>query len=97
MAVFDYYDGVADFHQFDYYSYKKGLVDEWAVWYGGVYKMEYDHNGRLKKARNYDGDVLLYTIHFFIKMIRWLKRYGIAAIQKRWRILFIIPITGRAR
>jgi hypothetical protein len=67
VTLFDYYDGIADVHQYDTYSYKSGRVDEWAVWYGGVFKMEYDHRGKLKKSRNYVDDALVYTIHFFYK------------------------------
>lgn len=67
LTSFDYYDGIADQHQIDYYSYNRGLVDEWAVWYGWVYKMEYDAMGRLKKSKVFEGAVLLYTIHFFYK------------------------------
>jgi hypothetical protein len=64
LTSFDYYDGIADNHQIDYYTYKDGLVDEWRVWYGLVYKIEYHSDGKLKTARGYEGDDLVYTIQF---------------------------------
>jgi len=67
VTLFDFYDGIADVHQYDTYSYKNGRVDEWAVWYGGVYKMEYDHRGKLKKSRYYLDDALVYTIYLLYK------------------------------
>lgn len=46
----------------------KGLCDEWYIAsYGAVLKQEYDATGQLKKSRWYDGDALIYTIHFFYK------------------------------
>jgi hypothetical protein len=48
----------------DHYSYKDGLVDEWATWYGSTYKLEYDENNRLTRARAFDGDVQFASIDF---------------------------------
>lgn len=67
ITLFDFYDGIADVHQYDTYTYKNGLVDEWAVWYGGVYKMEYDHRGKLKISRYYVDNALVYTIYLIYK------------------------------
>jgi hypothetical protein len=64
VTSFDYYVGLAGDHQVDHYSYKDGLVDEWATWYGSTYKLEYDENNRLTRARAFDGDVQFASIDF---------------------------------
>lgn len=65
LTVFDFYDGVADYHQIDYFSYKNGLVDEWLTFYGSLFKMQYDRRGKLKISEVYNSGALAYTIHFF--------------------------------
>ncbi len=65
VTLFDYYNRLSDQHQFDHYTYRNGLVDEWKTWYGIDYKMEYDAEGTLEIARGYDGTDLVYKIHFF--------------------------------
>ncbi len=64
MTVYDYYDGIGDYHSIDYFSYKNGLVDEWLTFYGSLFKMEYDSKRKLTISRVYDGETLSYTIHF---------------------------------
>ncbi len=66
MTFYDYYNSLVDFHQTEHVTYKNGLVDEWLVSYGMNFKMEYE-NKKLKTSRAYDGETLLYTIHFIYK------------------------------
>jgi hypothetical protein len=82
VTSFDYYVGVADEHQVDYYTYKSGLVDEWAVWYGGVYKMEYDQRGKLEKSGYYVDDVLVYSIDFIYEKDKVVKEVWYKADTK---------------
>ena len=67
LTMYNYYDAFNDYSQIDYFSYKKGMVDEWLTSYGSLYKMEYDRNEKLKIARMYDGETLTYTIKFIYK------------------------------
>jgi hypothetical protein len=47
---------------------RKGLCDEWGiVGWGAILKQEYGATEQLKKSRWYEGDELIYTIHFFYK------------------------------
>jgi hypothetical protein len=64
LTKYHYYDAAADYNQIDYFSYKNGLVDEWLASSGGLFKMEYDRNKKLKTSRMYEGETLVYTIHF---------------------------------
>ena len=67
VTQYSYYDVARDYAQIDNYTYKNGLVDEWAPYYGTVYKMEYGTNKKMKTARQYYGDQLLYTVDFIYK------------------------------
>ena len=67
LTNYDYYDGISDYNAIEYYSYKKGLVDEWLASYGSLFKMEYDRNEKLKIARMYDGETLINTIKFIYR------------------------------
>lgn len=66
MTLFDYYDGFADYHAIDTYTYKDGLVDEWTVWYGQVFKMEYNEKGKLIRSKVYEEGMLVATVDFFL-------------------------------
>jgi hypothetical protein len=55
------YDGGSQIYHYN----DKGLCDEWNISGYGIFKQEYDATGRLIKSRLYDGDELIYTIHFF--------------------------------
>ncbi len=67
LTMYDYYDAVSDYRQVEYFTYKNGLVDEWLTSYGWSYKLEYDSNRRLKKAKVYEAGVLIHTIDFIYK------------------------------
>jgi hypothetical protein len=67
LTIYDYYDGISDFHQLNKFSYKNGLCDELLAFYGTSFKMEYDVNRRLKISKVYDGGNLTATIHFIYK------------------------------
>ncbi|MEO7445016.1 MAG: hypothetical protein ABIT96_11000 [Ferruginibacter sp.] len=64
LTMYDLYDPISDYHQIDNFTYKNGLLDEWAVSYGLVFKMEYDKTGKMKGAAVFYDDELVYTIHF---------------------------------
>ena len=64
ITMYDYYNSIDDYHNFDYLTYKNGLVDEWIAFYGTVYKMEYGAGNKMKTARAYDGSTLTNTIQF---------------------------------
>ena len=67
MTMYDYYVSFDDYHQIENITYKNGLVDEWTNFNGYTYKMEYDVKKKLKISRAYDGETILYTIHFIYK------------------------------
>jgi hypothetical protein len=50
--------------QLDEYTYKNGRLYEWFVSYGGFFRMEYDHRGRMTGSKYYVGTDLVYTIEF---------------------------------
>src|SRR5687768_6107075 len=64
LTSYDYYDGIGDFHNIDYFTYKNGLVDDVLTYYGVRYNMEYNKQGKLIAARAYDGTTLLAIITF---------------------------------
>ena len=73
MTLYDYYDGIADFHNYDVLRYKNGLVDEMDVNWGATFKIHYDVNGKMKASDMYFGPDLMYNIHFVRKNNRIVK------------------------
>lgn len=73
LTMYNFYDAVHDYSQIDYFSYKKGKVDEWLASYGSLFKMEYDNDDRLKIAKMYDAEVLINTIKFIYRNNRVFK------------------------
>lgn len=61
------YDPIHDYKQIDLYTYKNGLVDEWTTSYGVIFKIEYDHNRKMKIAKGYVDGELAYTVKFIRK------------------------------
>ncbi|MEO6251687.1 MAG: hypothetical protein ABIO79_00150 [Ferruginibacter sp.] len=53
------------FGEYNYHYNSQGLCDEWDISDYGLFKQEYNANGRLIKSKLYDGTNLIYTIHFF--------------------------------
>jgi hypothetical protein len=64
LTSFDFYNADGDYHQTETYVYKNGLVDKWYAWFGGVFAMEYNNNGKLVRSGFYIDDALLNTIDF---------------------------------
>ena len=50
---------------YNYHYNNLGLADEWDISDYGLFRQEYDVNGRLDKSRWSIGDELIVTIHFF--------------------------------
>jgi len=64
LTMYHLYDPISDYHHINNFTYKNGLLDEWTVSYGLVFKMDYDKTGKMKSAKVFDGDELVNTIHF---------------------------------
>ncbi len=64
VTKYHYYDAIHDHEQIEEFTYKNGRVDEWASYYGVVYKMEYSVNGKMKIARAYYNGQIISTIRF---------------------------------
>jgi hypothetical protein len=77
ITSYDYYDGIGDFHNIDYYTYKNGLVDDVITFYGLRYNMEYNKQRKLIASRVYDGETLLYIITFVYEKNK--------VVQEIWR------------
>jgi hypothetical protein len=60
LTSFTYPEGTYQYH----YN-RKALADEWNISDYGLFKQEYDRDGKLKKSRLYVSGELIYTIHFF--------------------------------
>ena len=67
LTMYHLYDPISDYHQIDNFTYKNGLLDEWAVSYGWVFKMDYDKTGKMKSATVFEDDELIFTIQFIYK------------------------------
>jgi hypothetical protein len=52
-------------NEYNYHYNNEGLADEWDISDYGLFKQEYDANGKLAKSRWYIGNDLQVTIHFF--------------------------------
>ena len=85
MIVHDYYDGIADFHNIDYFTYKNGLVDGVQTSYGQTFNMEYNEQGKLISSRVYEEENLLYIITFVYEKNR--------VVQEIWRDAITGEIT----
>ena len=77
LTSYDYYDGIGDFHNIDYFSYKNGLVDYVIIYDGSKYVMEYNKQGKLVASKYYIEETLSYTIDFAYKNNR--------VVQETWR------------
>lgn len=67
MTLYDYYNGIDDFHNIENISYKNGKVDEWLVYYGFTYKMNYNNKGKLVSSDYNDGAGSFGHIDFIYK------------------------------
>ena len=64
LISYDFYNGIADEHHIDNFSYKDGLIDEWNAYYGIRYKMIYDKKRKIIASKAYLENDLLYNIQF---------------------------------
>jgi len=67
LTRYEYYDFIHDYSQVDAYTYKNGLIDEWSTSWGAIFKLKYDHKGKLKTALGFIDGELVTTIKFIYK------------------------------
>ena len=78
LTSYDYYDGIGDFHDISYFTYKNGLVDDVVLTpYGLRFNMEYNKQEELIASRVYVEDAFSYTIDFIYKNQK--------VVQEIWR------------
>jgi hypothetical protein len=76
MTSYDYYDGIADYHNILYITYKNGLVDD-ILAFGQRFNMEYDAKGNMIASKVYVGETLVNTIDFIYEKNR--------VVQEIWK------------